>query len=202
MGANGRFTEVGGAAGLADTGWTLATSTFDYDNDGDLDLFLANDFGADTFYRNKGDGTFEDVSAVTQTADRGSGMNVSTTDVNGDGWLDFYVSNIDMFSKNIKVVFPTESSTINNMDVSLQRSFQYLSGNKLWVNPGDPAGHKPFIAEQGTRFEPGDRGWGWAAVLLPAASLRAPPNSRPRWVGAPRGPEAGAFRGTWRLICR
>jgi hypothetical protein len=166
LGPDGRYAEVGGAAGVADTGWTLATSTFDYDNDGDADLFLANDFGADTFYRNKGDGTFEDVSQVTQTADRGSGMNVSTTDVNGDGWLDFYVSNIDMFSKNIKVVFPTDTSTINNMDVALQRSFQYLSGNKLWLNPADPAGHKPFLADQGARFEPGDRGWGWAAVFF------------------------------------
>jgi hypothetical protein len=86
--------------------------------------------------------------------------------VNGDGWLDFYVSNIDMFSKNIKVVFPTESSTINNMDAALQRSFQYLAGNKLWVNPADPAGRAPFAAEQGARFEPGDRGWGWAAVFF------------------------------------
>jgi hypothetical protein len=52
------------------------------------------------------------------------------------------------------------------MDVSLQRSFQYLSGNKLWVNPADPNGHKPFVPEQAARFEPGDRGWGWAAVFF------------------------------------
>ena len=163
---HGKFTEVGGQAGVADVGWTLATSTFDYDNDGDLDLFLANDFGADTFYRNRGDGTIEDVSAATQTADRGSGMNVSTTDVNGDGWLDFYVSNIDMYSKNIKVVFPTDATTINNMDVTLQKSFQYLSGNKLFLNPADANGKEPFVPVQGERFEPGDRGWGWAAVFF------------------------------------
>ncbi len=166
MGKDGTFTEVGAAAGVADVGWTLATSTFDYDNDGDLDLFLANDFGADTFYRNRGDGTFEDVSAATRTADRGSGMNVSVTDVNGDGWLDFYVSNIDMFSKSIKVVFPTDATTINNMDVALQKSFQYLSGNKLFLNPADAGGKKPFVPVQGERFEPGDRGWGWAAVFF------------------------------------
>jgi hypothetical protein len=166
-GADGKYTDVGAQAGVADTGWTLATSTFDYDNDGDLDLFLANDFGPDTFFRNKGDGTFEDVSKRTQTDDRGSGMNVSFTDVNGDGWLDFYVSNIDMFSKNMKVVYPTDSSPVNGtMDEALQRSFQYISGNKLFVNPADPAGQKPFIPEQATRFEPGDRGWGWAAIFF------------------------------------
>ncbi|MEO6419392.1 MAG: CRTAC1 family protein, partial [Polyangiaceae bacterium] len=147
-------------------GWTLATSTFDYDGDGDQDLFLANDFGADVFYQNNGDGTFKDVSGITETADRGSGMNVSVTDVNGDGFPDFYVANIDMFSKNIKIVFPNDLSTINNYDSNLQKSFQYLSGNKLFLNPGDPQGKKPFLADQGTRFEPGDRGWSWAAVFF------------------------------------
>lgn len=165
-GADGTYTEVGQKAGVADVGWTLATTAFDYDNDGDQDLFLANDFGADTFYQNNGDGTFTDVSKVTDTADRGSGMNASITDVNGDGFFDLYVSNIDMFSKNIKVVFPTDESTITNIDQKLQQSFQYLSGNKLFVNPGDPKGRKPFRAEQGTRFEPGDRGWGWAGIFF------------------------------------
>lgn len=53
------------------------------------DLFLANDFGADVFYQNNGDGTFRDVSQTTETADRGSGMNVSVTDINGDGFPDY-----------------------------------------------------------------------------------------------------------------
>ena len=166
QGADGRFTEVGQAAGVADVGWTLAMTAFDYDNDGDPDLFLANDFGADVFYQNNGDGTFQDVAKLTETADRGSGMNASVTDVNGDGWLDLYVSNIDMFSKNIKVVFPTDGTVISNLDSALQASFQYLSGNKLFINPADKSGKKRFVAEQGTRFEPGDRGWGWAALFF------------------------------------
>jgi hypothetical protein len=165
-GPDGKYVEVGAKAGVADVGWTLATTAFDYDNDGDLDLFLANDFGADTFYQNNGDGTFTDVSRATDTADRGSGMNATITDVNGDGFFDFYVSNIDMFSKNIKVVYPTEDSTITNIDAQLQQSFQYLSGNKLFVNPGDTKGKTRFKAEQGTRFEPGDRGWGWASIFF------------------------------------
>jgi hypothetical protein len=131
-----------------------------------MDLFLANDFGEDVLYRNKGDGTFESVARATATDDRGSGMNVSFTDVNGDGWIDFYVSNIDMFSKNIKIVYPTDTSTINNMDEALQKTFQYLSGNKLFINPADTAGKKPFTPGEASRFEPGDRGWGWSAVFF------------------------------------
>lgn len=166
LGKDGRYEDVATAAGVADVHWTLAQGTFDYDDDGDLDLFLANDFGEDVLFRNKGDGTFEDVARATRTDDRGSGMNVSFSDVNRDGKLDLYVSNIDMFSKNIKVIYPHDDSTIHNLDENLARVFQYLSGNKLYLNPGDPAGKKPFASEQLQRFEPGDRGWGWASVFF------------------------------------
>jgi hypothetical protein len=164
-GPDGKYTEVGVQAGVADTGWTLAVGAVDYDNDGRLDMFLANDFGPDVLYRNRGDGTFEDVSKITRTDDNGSGMNASFGDVNGDGWLDIYVSNIDMFSKNIKVVYPTEKSTLTSLDEQLATTFQYMSGNKMYVNPADPKGKKPFRAEEAKLFEPGDRGWGWAALF-------------------------------------
>ena len=165
-GTDGKYTEVGQQAGVADTGWTLAVGAFDYDNDGKLDMFLANDFGPDVLYHNKGDGTFEDVSKLTRTDDNGSGMNASFADVNGDGFLDLYVSNIDMFSKNIKVVYPTEKSTLTSLDEQLQATFQYISGNKMYVNPGDTKGKSPFRAEEGKYFEPGDRGWGWATLFF------------------------------------
>ncbi len=163
---DGKYTEVGAQARVADPGWTLAIGAFDYDNDGDLDIFMANDFGPDVLLQNKGDGTFDDVSKITRTDDNGSGMNASFTDVNGDGWLDFYVSNIDMFSKNIKVVYPTDSSTLMTLDEQLAKTFQYLSGNKLYVNPADKSGKASFKAEETTRFEPGDRGWGWTASFF------------------------------------
>ncbi len=156
--ADGRYTEVGATAGVADTGWTLAASIIDYDNDGDLDLYLANDFGPNAMYRNDGSGRFSDVTAATGTGDRGSGMNVAVADVDGNGAFDLYVTNIDMFSKRIKVVFPTDRSTIN-IDESLVRGFQYLNGNKLYMNTGSP--NKPMVSEEHARFEPGDRGWGW-----------------------------------------
>jgi hypothetical protein len=165
-GADGKYTEIGQKAGLADTGWTLAVGAFDYDNDGKMDLFLANDFGPDVLYHNKGDGTFEDVSKITRTDDNGSGMNASFADVNGDGFLDFYVSNIDMFSKNIKVVYPTDKSTLTSYDEQLATTFQYISGNKMYINPGDKKGKSPFLAQEGKLFEPGDRGWGWATLFF------------------------------------
>ncbi len=156
-----KLVNVAGKAGLDDVGWALAVGSFDYDGDGFLDLYVANDFGANEMYRNLGDGSFAAVATKLHTADRGSGMNVDVSDVNGDGKWDFYVTNIDMFSKNIKVVFPRDESTID-INESLARSFQYLSGNKLYVS-NDTGG---FNAEEHLRFEPHDRGWGWDAAFF------------------------------------
>ncbi len=153
--------EVAASAGVGDVGWALAVGSFDYDLDGYLDLYLANDFGANAMFRNRGDGTFEDVTEALGTGDRGSGMNVDVADVNHDGKWDFYVTNIDMFSKNIKVVFPRDESTID-INQSLTRAFQYLTGNKLYVS-NDEGG---FTPEEHLRFEPHDRGWGWDAAFM------------------------------------
>ncbi len=160
-----RYTEVGAAAGVADEGWTLASGTFDYDLDGDVDLYLANDFGANPLFRNEGDGTFVDVAPALGANDRGSGMNVSFADLDGNGAFDVFVSNIDMFSKTIKIVFPKDESTVNLTD-NILRSFQYLSGNKLYLNVVDDAGVRAFVPSEGTWFEPGDRGWGWAGIFF------------------------------------
>ena len=62
-------------------------------------------------------------------------------------------------------MFPRDESTID-LDASLARAFQYLSGNKLYVNPGEGDDPRRFASEEGTRFEPGDRGWGWDAAFF------------------------------------
>jgi hypothetical protein len=157
----GKFVEVAKAAKVDDIGWCLAVASADYDFDGDLDLFLANDFGADVFYKNNGDGTFGDVTEATGTGDRGSGMNAEFGDVNGDGKWDVYVTNIDMFSKNIKVIYPRDESTIN-IDDKLTKAFQYIAGNKLYVSTKEGG----FRAEENLRMEPIDRGWGWDASFF------------------------------------
>jgi hypothetical protein len=160
---DGTYEEIGARAGVADPGWTLALGTFDQDMDGDLDLYLANDFGANRLFRNNGDGTFADLTEATYTGDRGSGMNVDFADINGDGRWDIYVTNIDMFSKRIKVIFPRDETTIS-IDEELARAFQYLSGNKFYVSSRGT--ELPFAAEEEARFEPGDRGWGWDAAFF------------------------------------
>ena len=58
---DGRFTDVTEISGIGDTGYGMAASAGDIDNDGDPDLYVAN-FRQDKLYRNNGDGTFTDVN--------------------------------------------------------------------------------------------------------------------------------------------
>jgi FG-GAP-like repeat len=88
------FTDVTAAAGVREGGLTLGTSWADYDRDGDLDIHVANDFGRNALLRNEGDGTFSDVTDEAGVLDFGFGMSSSWGDVDNDGDLDLYVSNV------------------------------------------------------------------------------------------------------------
>ena len=119
---NGTFTDVTKKAGVAGHGqWGASATFFDFDRDGLLDIFIANyvdykvtdkrkcyanssarDYCAPVTYgsvpgtllHNRGNGTFEDVSAKSGiTRAFGNGMGVVAVDANGDGWPDLYVAN-------------------------------------------------------------------------------------------------------------
>ena len=93
---DGTFEEVTAAAGLMEGNdrFSFAASWADYDNDGDPDLYVANDFGRNNLYRNNGDGTFRDVAAEAGLEDLAAGMSGSWGDYDNDGYLDLYVSNM------------------------------------------------------------------------------------------------------------
>ncbi|KAA3621883.1 MAG: hypothetical protein DWQ02_26995 [Bacteroidetes bacterium] len=107
------FTEQAQAYGIADQSWSTHSTFFDYDLDGDLDLYVLNhlkvntlDHGfslanftnpvherSDHFYRNNGNGTFTDVTVEAGVLNYGVGLGVVSGDVNNDGWPDIYVAN-------------------------------------------------------------------------------------------------------------
>jgi len=91
---DGTFTDASKELKVDDTGWTLDVGAGDYDNDGDQDLVLANDFGQDRVYRVNADGTFSNVTDDAIGWDTHKGMNVEFGDYNNDGWLDLYITNI------------------------------------------------------------------------------------------------------------
>ena len=91
---DGTFTNVTDKAGVGEIGLCLGTVWGDYDDDGYLDLYVVNDFGRKTLYRNNRNGTFSDVTVATGTLDYGAGMSASFGDYDNDGRLDIYVANI------------------------------------------------------------------------------------------------------------
>ena len=94
---DGTFTDVTARAGMVDTRYGVGATTGDYDNDGDIDIYLTN-FGANALYRNNGDGTFTDVAASAQVADTGWGTSCAFADFDRDGFLDLYVSNYAVYT--------------------------------------------------------------------------------------------------------
>ena len=119
---DGTFTDVTAKAGVAAGGWSCSAGFFDYDNDGHLDLFVTRYMEWDTqhskicgnewqtycppgafppttniLYRNRGDGTFEDVSQHSGIASsKGRSLGISFADYDGDGFVDIFVSNDGM----------------------------------------------------------------------------------------------------------
>jgi len=93
---DGRFRDVTGEAGVGDPGYGQGVAIGDVDNDGNVDIYVTN-YGADTFYRNNGDGSLVE-SAVFPDFDR-ERWSVSATfcDYDGDGWLDLYVVHYLMY---------------------------------------------------------------------------------------------------------
>jgi hypothetical protein len=92
-----KFTDVTDRAGLAVRLYGMGAAVGDYDNDGDLDLFLTS-FGPDVLYRNNGDGTFTDVTKEAGVSDPLWSSSAAFVDHDRDGDLDLFVANYLDFS--------------------------------------------------------------------------------------------------------
>jgi enediyne biosynthesis protein E4 len=92
LGGN-KFADVTVEAGVDGNGvFSSGCAAADYDNDGFVDLYVLN-YGANILYRNKGDGTFADVSERAGLADKNWSLSAVWLDYNNDGLLDVYVCN-------------------------------------------------------------------------------------------------------------
>ncbi|MCH7410060.1 VCBS repeat-containing protein [Belliella sp. DSM 111904] len=150
---DGTFTEMAEAYGLADQGYSTHAVFFDFDNDGDLDMYLLNnsytaigsfnkmqnerprrdEVGGDKLFRND-NGKFVDVSeeAGIYGSLIGFGLGITIGDVNQDGWMDIFISN-DFFEKDYLY--------INNQDGTftegLEAYMPSISANSMGADIAD-----------------------------------------------------------------
>lgn len=111
---DGTFTDVAEPAGVADTSgfYGLGAVWGDYDNDADLDLYVANDSTANYLYRNDGGGRFTELGAAAGVAysedgREQAGMGVDFEDYDNDGWLDIVVTN---FSEDYNTIYRNQGN--------------------------------------------------------------------------------------------
>ncbi len=130
---NWLYTDVTAAIGLDEnnTRFSFAASWEDYDNDGDPDLYVANDYGRNNLYKNN-DGKFDDVAPELGVEDMSSGMSASWGDYNRDGWMDLYVSNMFSAAGN-RITYQRQFKS--DADANVREQYQRLArGNTLFLN--------------------------------------------------------------------
>lgn len=133
-----KFEDASESSGLADPGLSWAAGILDADLDGKPDVYVANDFGVDKFYRNLGDGRFRDESAERLGMLFGrSSMSAEVGDANNDGLPDVYITNTSR--------------------IGFSRGLNYF-----WINS-----HVSFF-DRAREYQVDRCGWGWGAKFIDA----------------------------------
>ena len=145
---DGTFSEKAAALGLDDDGHTTQAAFFDYDRDGDLDVYLltnitedkgpnvirpkkldGSSINTDRLYRND-NGQFVNVSKTAGILKEGYGLGVSITDINEDGWPDIYVSN-DYLSNDLLYINNQDGTFSDQAGNFFQHTSYSAMGNDI-----------------------------------------------------------------------
>ncbi len=132
---HGKFVDATDEANLGDTGWGMGCAVGDYDNDGDLDIYITN-YGRNALYANQGNGTFVDVTEYAQVGDERFGTGCAFFDYDSDGYLDLYVANYVDF-KHFLQTTPNKSYMWKGLRVHFGPRGMKGSGDILYRNQGD-----------------------------------------------------------------
>ncbi|MBT8299645.1 MAG: VCBS repeat-containing protein [Maribacter sp.] len=143
------FEESASSYGLADESYSVQSNFFDYDGDGDLDMYLLSnalvDFNRNTsrpkdrsgkapsvdkLFRNNGDQTFSDVSASAGILIEGFGLGVEICDINTDGWPDIYISN-DFLTDDLLYINQKDGTFVNEISSYMQHLTFNGMGNDI-----------------------------------------------------------------------
>ncbi|WP_020571406.1 VCBS repeat-containing protein [Neolewinella persica] len=152
------FTDRAEEMGMADMGFSIQATFFDYDNDGDLDCYVVNQppdgrfvsrFNLDLeegkaqwtdhFYKNLGNGKFQDITRTARIENYGYGLNVVANDLNNDGYTDLYVTN-DYYEPDFLYLNNGDGTFRNDIDASIRHISNFSMGSDIgdFNNDGEP----------------------------------------------------------------
>ncbi len=130
---DGRFEDISERSGADDRGYGIGVTAGDYDNDGDVDLYVTN-VGPNTLLQNDGNGSFTDVTTESGTGDPNWGNSAAFLDIEGDGDLDLFVTNYISWSAGAERTCYNSSGA---RDYCLPTNYDAPAMDRLYRNDGD-----------------------------------------------------------------
>lgn len=143
------FKEMAAQYGIDDNSNSMHATFFDYDLDGDLDLYVLNDelgeglptnyrpkvtdgsaMSNDRFFKNNGDGTFTDATQEAGILLEGFGLGIGVGDINMDGWPDLYVSN-DYVTNDLLYINQKDGTFKNDIKGRIRHQSKFSMGNDI-----------------------------------------------------------------------
>src|SRR5207245_719704 len=148
------FTEVSQKSGISKPGKGLGIALADYDHDGHVDLFVANDSMFEFLYHNRGDGTFEEVGLASGIAADGdgrtyAGMGIDFADYNNDGFPDLVITDLANQMYALYKNNGEDTFTYASYDFGLGRMTRSHSGWGVRFLDYDNDGWKDLLIAQG-----------------------------------------------------
>jgi len=150
-----KFSEEGEARGIRDRRYGYAAEFFDFDGDGDLDILVVNDFGPDNYYKNLGNGVFEDEPDHPLVRDPAFGMGLAIADFDNEGKYSVYVSNMYSHAGNRMI------AVTKNLHEDTRKHLLFaVQGNALFEPDG--GGWKETGIQRGVARAD----WAWGCVFF------------------------------------
>jgi hypothetical protein len=160
------FADVTDEVGMggSNSRWSFAAAWEDYDRDGDPDLYVANDFGGNSFFRNDslpdGRRKFVDVASEAGVEDIAAGMSVAWGDFNRDGRADLYVGN--MFSSAGARISHQQGFAPGRSKAAIAGLRRMARGNSLFARRADSAGFDDVSTAAGVTMGR----WAWSSGFI------------------------------------